>query len=273
MSKGCSAPAWGAPSAAQATMNGWRGKLIGLGLRPVPPLRFGQWQQEKLHAPAFKGSQPLARQGCHARLQGQGGTRSQSRADKTPHSKQRAPSHALLQSARPRSSEGTPQNARKRPAEEQPPQPLPKRARNGNAYGNDSEAQHRQEHAEFTGCCIRCDVQQRPKVYEACALQEGKSWLASGISKRDGLWGLGCSACAEYLASGRTCRGAKFNQEFANFQVRPKSRWTAKYQIEQHLESKAHRVASGISRTRLGRIASPRSQPLASPIACSFQQC
>ena len=244
-------------------MNGWRGKPIGVGLRPVPPLRFGQWQKKKLHAPAFKGSQPLARQGCHARLQGQGGTRSQSRAGKTPR---------LLQSARPRSSEGTPQNARKRPAEEQPPQPLPKRARNGNAYGNDSEAQHRQEHAEFTGCCIRCDVQQRPKVYEACALQEGKSWLASGISKRDGLWGLGCSACAEYLASGRKCRGAKF-KEFANFQVRLKSRFADKFQIEQHPESKSHRVASGISRTRLGRIASPRSQPLASPIACPFQQC
>ena len=103
--------------------------------------------------------------------------------------------------------------------------------------------------AVFKGFCIRCDIQQQRKVYEACALQAGRSWLSSGIDKRDGLWGLGCAVCAAYSASGRKCRGGRF-EPWDAFQVRPMTRWHAKESIESHHGPKSHRVASGTSRTK-----------------------
>ena len=104
-------------------------------------------------------------------------------------------------------------------------------------------------------------------------MQAGRSWLSSGIDKRDGLWGLGCSVCAAYLASGRKCSGGRIRQ-FATFQVRPRWRAEARMLIERHHGSKSHRVASGTSRTRHEsrheKAARAKPQPLASPIACPF---
>ena len=41
--------------------------------------------------------------------------------------------------------------------------------------GSVSETQHPEYHSVSKGFCIRCDVQKRRKVYEACALREGGS--------------------------------------------------------------------------------------------------
>ena len=67
--------------------------------------------------------------------------------------------------------------------------------------GKMSETQHLAYHSGYKGFCIRCDMQKRRKVYEACARHEGGSWLATGV--RNGPWGLGCTECARFLASGR----------------------------------------------------------------------
>ena len=106
-------------------------------------------------------------------------------------------------------------------------------------------------------------------------LQAGQSWLISGISKRDGLWGLGCSVCVAYLASGRKCSGGKIRQ-FATFQVRPRWRAEARMLIERHHGSKSHRVASGASRTRHEsrheKAARAKPQPLASPSSSDSEE-
>ena len=67
--------------------------------------------------------------------------------------------------------------------------------------GSVSETQHSVYHSCNKSFCIRCDVHKRQKVYEACAWDAGSSWLARGVSR--GFWGLGCTVCANYLASGR----------------------------------------------------------------------
>ena len=64
-----------------------------------------------------------------------------------------------------------------------------------------SEKQHLRDHAGFEGFCIRCDVQKRRKVYDACSWQNGSSWLATGACR--GVWGLGCTARSTVLASGK----------------------------------------------------------------------
>eukprot|EP00959_Pyramimonas_sp_CCMP1952_P049878 1042257-Pyramimonas_sp.AAC.1 len=51
-----------------------------------------------------------------------------------------------------------------------------------------SEVQHLESHAGCKGFCIRCDLQKRPKVYEARTLYEGRSWLSRSVSR--GIWGL-----------------------------------------------------------------------------------
>ena len=76
--------------------------------------------------------------------------------------------------------------------------------------GSISEALHLERHAGCKGFCIRCDVQKRPKVYEACSLYDGRSWLARGVSR--GVWGLGCRICAEFAASGSRRDGARFSK-------------------------------------------------------------
>ena len=51
------------------------------------------------------------------------------------------------------------------------------------------------------GFCLRDDVQQNRKVYEAWSLHNGVSWLSGRV--RRGRWGLGCTLCAQYWAAGR----------------------------------------------------------------------
>ena len=62
------------------------------------------------------------------------------------------------------------------------------------------------------GFCLRDDVRQNRKVYEAWALHNGVSWLSgrevSWLSGRvhRARWGLGCSLCAKYWGAGRNKR-------------------------------------------------------------------
>ena len=131
-----------------------------------------------------------------------------------------------------------------------------------------SDAQHLAEHAGFKSFCLRCDVHRRRKTYEALSLlPDGSSWLAGGV--RGGLWGLGCRVCAKYAASGRKCFGGRFSK-FATLQVRAKTGFHARFQIEQHQRSAAHRHAAGAKRARVGREdPSPQPLPLARPAASS----
>ena len=78
------------------------------------------------------------------------------------------------------------------------------------------------------GFCLRNDVQQHRKVYEAWALHNGVSWL-SGRERRSGRqrWGLGCTLCAQYWAAGRKQRlpyahsDRRFSK-FAKFECSPR---------------------------------------------------
>ena len=129
--------------------------------------------------------------------------------------------------------------------------------------GDVSDAQHLADHVGCKSFCLRCDYHRRRKTYEALSrLPNGTSWLAGGV--RRGLWGLGCRVCAKYVASGRKCFAGRFSK-FANFQVRPKTGYHARFQIEQHQRSAAHRQAAGAKRAR-GNREDPEPQPL--PLAC-----
>ena len=114
--------------------------------------------------------------------------------------------------------------------------------------GKMSETQHLAYHSGYKGFCIRCDMQKRRKVYEACARHEGGSWLATGV--RNGLWGLGCTECARFLASGRQrLDNAKFSK-FANFTFRPRCGFHGRGHIERHSKIASHRLACGLNRHR-----------------------
>ena len=145
--------------------------------------------------------------------------------------------------------------------------------------GSMSETQHSEYHARNKSFCIRCDVHKRPQVYDACARHAGISWLAQGVSQ--GLWGLGCTACANFLASGKTCDGARFSK-FAKFEVRPESGFCARWLIEQHHKSESHRIACEMG--KMGTVvrraerkhqytsAVPTQlQPLACPASCAAE--
>ena len=131
--------------------------------------------------------------------------------------------------------------------------------------GSVSEEQHLEDHSGFKGFCIRCDMQKRRKVYEACAWHAGGSWLATGV--RNGLWGLGCTECASFLASGRQLPGSARFSKFATFQFRPRQNYTKSYQIiERHTKSESHRLACGLNRKRTDMSDVPsRPQPLPCP--------
>ena len=75
----------------------------------------------------------------------------------------------------------------------------------------------------------------------------GGSWFMSGHGISG--WGLGCKDCAVYLATGKSCKDARFSK-FANFEMRPTTRYGAKWLIGQHHETQSHRVASGMQRAR-----------------------
>ena len=114
--------------------------------------------------------------------------------------------------------------------------------------GRVSETTHLEAHANCKNFCIRCDYQKRRRTYGArCSLPNGRSWLCSGVNR--GLWGLGCSMCAQYASSGGRCANGRYSK-FAKFNVRPTSRFQAWGLFEQHARSKSHRVACGLHRTR-----------------------
>ena len=97
------------------------------------------------------------------------------------------------------------------------------------------------------GFCLHDDMQQNRKVYEARALHNGVSWLSCRMHRRR--WGLGCNLCAQYWAAGRkkasySHSNARFSN-FAKFHCHPSSRKEAKWMIEQHQESRSHRMATG----------------------------
>ena len=115
--------------------------------------------------------------------------------------------------------------------------------------GRVSETTHVQAHGNRKNFCIRCEYQKQRRMYGArCSLPtNGRSWLCSGVYR--GLWGLGCSMCAQYASSGGRCANGRYSK-FAKFNVRPTSRFHAWYLFEQHERSKSHRVACGLHRTR-----------------------
>ena len=143
--------------------------------------------------------------------------------------------------------------------------------------GADSDAQHFAEHAPCNKAfCIRCDFHRRRQTYTARSLlPNGSSWLAAGEHR--GLWGLGCRVCAKAAAAGRKSSEGRFSK-FATFQVRPSSGFHARFQVEQHQRSAAHRLVAGVKRFMICREEfSPQPLPLAcdaasfaAPFDCSF---
>ena len=116
--------------------------------------------------------------------------------------------------------------------------------------------------------CLRSDFDKHRKTYEALSLlPNGTSWLAGHV--RGGLWGFGCRVCAkaraEYVASKRKCWAGRFSK-FASFQVRPTSGYHARFQVEQHQRSAAHRHAAGAKKRALVNREERESEPL--PLAC-----
>ena len=128
--------------------------------------------------------------------------------------------------------------------------------------------------AALQGFCLRDDVQQNRKVYEAWALHNGVSWLLGRV--RRGRWGLGCNLCAQYWAAGRkkasySHSNSRFSN-FAKFNCHPSSRKEAKWLIEQHQESRSHRIATGQLKAsgsrRHRRVDTPSPQPCAQTLSC-----
>ena len=131
--------------------------------------------------------------------------------------------------------------------------------------GTVSEAEHVKCHADSKRFCIRCDIHQRAKSYEACSWHDGQSWLKRGVDSR-GVWGLDCMVCAKFIASsaGRGTCHSRFSK-FAKFEFRDtSSRSRVKWLIEQHQKGKAHCTACGINRMKR-HAAKPPPQPLACP--------
>ena len=139
--------------------------------------------------------------------------------------------------------------------------------------GRVSETQHMEYHSGFKGCCIRCDMQNRRKVYEARARREGGSWLATGV--RGGLWGLGCTECAS-VASGRqppTTNVARFSK-FANLQFRPLcGGFRIRALVEQHGQSEWHRLARGLEKRKRTVVNDVPSAKRPQPLACPEITC
>ena len=123
------------------------------------------------------------------------------------------------------------------------------------------------------GFCLRDDVQQNREVYVAWSLHNGVSWLSGRV--RNGRWGLGCTLCAQYWAAGRkeashsySYSSARFSK-WANFDIHPSCRLMAKFLIEQHQETRSHRIATGqlkaSGRRRKRRVDTPSPQSCAQP--------
>ena len=132
-----------------------------------------------------------------------------------------------------------------------------------------AQSQHVKQHAGGQDFCIRSDVHQHRMVYDAWTSHNGVSWLSGGV--RRGRWGLGCTFCAQYWAAGRKCASARFST-FARFDCNPSSRKEAKWLIEQHEQSRSHRIASGQLKAsgsrRKRRVDTPSPQPCAQTLSC-----
>ena len=126
------------------------------------------------------------------------------------------------------------------------------------------------------GFCLHDDVQQNRKAYEAWSLHNGVYWLSGRV--RCGRWGLGCTLCAEYWGAGRKKVSHSYSHfapsfsKFAKFNCHPSSRWGAKWLIEQHQESRSHRIATGqrkaSGRRRKRRVDTPSPHPCAQTLSC-----
>ena len=140
--------------------------------------------------------------------------------------------------------------------------------------GKVSEAEHVMCHAGSKRFCIRCDIHQRAKSYEACSWHDGQSWLKRGVDSR-GVWGLGCMVCAKFIASsaGRGTCHSRFSK-FAKFEFRETvCRFRVKFLIEQHQKSKSHRMAYyGVTKNKR-HSATPPPPPLPQPLACPPTPC
>ena len=74
--------------------------------------------------------------------------------------------------------------------------------------------------------------------------------MATGV--HNGFWGLGCTECARFLASGRQrLDNAKFSK-FANFTFRPRCGFHGRGHIERHSKNASHRLACGLKRLACG---------------------
>ena len=188
--------------------------------------------------PTFTMFPPVAAQKVAARK-----PRSQIQARTTPRSAKMSMQAAKIEGKRSQPLAQKPGVAQKRKA---PPLTPEARCKFRKVFdGNMSETQHLEYHSGFKGFCIRCDMQKRRKVYEACARRrEGGTWLATGV--RNGLWGLGCTDCASFLASGRQLLDNARFSKFANFKFRPRCGFRGRGVIEQHTKSESHRLACGL---------------------------
>ena len=221
--------------------------------------------QKEKQTPTFTRFPPLAAQKVAARKPS-----SQIRARTTPRVAKMSMQAAQIEGKRSQPLAQKPGVAQKRKA-----QPLAQKAARCEFRkvfdGQMSDTQHLEHHSRYyQGFCIRCDMQKRPKMYEACARHEGGSWLATGV--RNGLWGLGCTVCARFLASGGQqlpngiVGGQQKNLKFANFNVRPRSSKVVEKLIQEHSRSELHRLACGLKRKRTGMSDAPFPPP--QPLAC-----
>ena len=117
--------------------------------------------------------------------------------------------------------------------------------------------------------CIRSDVHRNRMLYDAWTSHNGVSWLSG--EQRRGRWGLGCTLCAQYWAAGRKCENARF-AKFARLSCNPASRKEAKWLLEQHQQTRSHRIASGQLKAsgsrRKRRVDTPSPRPCAQTLSC-----
>ena len=116
--------------------------------------------------------------------------------------------------------------------------------------------------------CFRCDFQRRKAVYEACARHGDRSWLSAGAYR--GRWGLGCTVCATFAEASGARRGSRWSK-FAKFDIRPKDGVSARKVIQQHADSRSHRLACGLRRKSHAQ-KEQVPQPLACPAAFPAEQ-
>ena len=116
--------------------------------------------------------------------------------------------------------------------------------------GGVSDAQHVAKHVCDKGFCIRCDLHKHRALYEMSARGDGyggPTWLATGFS--NGKWGLGCRECAAAKHLGLMSATGRYSK-WADFRIRPKTGYTARWLIRQHRRSENHATACRPHRSR-----------------------